>query len=62
MQRPRTNHNERVYALPDDFQQRQVWSRHASGLTWAEIARRLGIDLITIRRGGRPGCGPTISI
>ena len=37
-------------AIPDAFPQRLVWFQHASGLPWAEIARRLGVAPLTIRR------------
>ena len=42
----------------DDFSQRLVWFKHASGLSWAEIARRLGVDPVTVRRWWQRGVRP----
>ena len=50
MPRQRTHHSGRTYASPDDFPQRLVWFKHASGLSWSEIARRLGTYLHTVKR------------
>ncbi len=58
MPRQLTHHSRRTYDSPDDFPQRLVWFKHASGLSWAEIARRLGIDPITIRRWWKRGVRP----
>ena len=44
MPRQRTRYNRNRYALPDDFPQRLLWFQQQSGLSWAEIARPLGID------------------
>ena len=46
MPRRRTQYRRKTDAIPDAFPQRQ----HASGLPWAEIARRLGVAPLTIRR------------
>ena len=62
MSRQRTYHSRRTYDVPDDFPQRLMWFKHASGLAWVEIARRLGVDPVTVRRGGGEECGPTIGI
>ena len=62
MSRQRTHYNRRTYFFPDDFPQRLVWFQQQSGLPWSEIARRLGITPITIRRWGKPGSDPTIGI
>ena len=44
--------------FPDDFPQRLAWFKHASGLSLAEIARRLGISPVTIRRWWKRGVRP----
>ena len=38
--------------------QRLVWFKHASGLSWVEIARRLGVDPVTVRRWWQRGARP----
>ena len=35
-----------------------MWFQHASGLPWAEIARRLGVAPLTIRRWRDRGVPP----
>ena len=59
MPRQRINHRSvTYYVFPDDFGETLVQLKEASGLSWAEIARRLGADPKTVRRwhkhGGRP--------
>ena len=59
MPRQRINHRSPTYyAFPDDFGEALVRFKEASGLSWAEIARRLGADPRTVRRWykneGRP--------
>ena len=46
MSRQRTQYGRK----PDDFPQRLVRFKHASGLSWVEVARRLGVDPLTVRR------------
>ena len=58
MLRQRTPYRVRPHATPDHFPQRLEWFQHASGLPWAEIARRLGISPITIRRWWKRGVRP----
>ena len=58
MPRQRTYYGKRVYVLPDDFPQRLEWFNHASGLSWAEIARRIGVAPITVRRWRKAGVRP----
>ena len=58
MPRQRTQYSRRTYAITDDFPQRLVWFKYASGLPWAEIARRLGISPMTIRRWWKAGVRP----
>ena len=41
MPRQRTYNSRRVFSIPTDFPHRLVWFKQASGLSWAEIARRL---------------------
>ena len=59
MPRPPIDHGRRVPAIPDAFPQRLVWFQHASGLSWAEIARRLGVAPLTIRRWRYKGVRPS---
>ena len=57
MPRRRINHGRRVYVFPDDFPQRLELFKEASGLSWAELARRLGTSDLNLRRwraGTRP--------
>ena len=58
MPRQRTQYRRTPHAFPDDFPQRQVWFKHASGLSWVEIARRLGVDPVTVRRWWQRGARP----
>ena len=43
MPRQRTQHSRITYALPDDFPQRLERFQEESGLSWSEIARRIGM-------------------
>ena len=59
MPRQRINHRSvTYYVFPDGFGEALVQLKEASGLSWAEIARRLGADPKTVRRWhkhrGRP--------
>ena len=58
MPRQRTRYNRTRRGIPDDFPQRLVWFKHASGMSWSEIARRLGVPPITIRRWRYKGMRP----
>ena len=58
MPRRRTQYRRKTDAIPDAFPQRLVWFQHASGLPWAEIARRLGVAPLTIRRWRYKGVRP----
>ncbi len=58
MPRQRVRHNRRAQPVPDDFPQRLGWFKHASGLSWAEIARRIGVAPITVRRWRNAGVRP----
>ncbi len=59
MPRQRINYRRRTYDFPEDFPQRLERFKEASGLSWAEIARRLDIHHETMRRWrkgrARPG-------
>ncbi len=50
MPRQRIHHTRVTYDFPDDFPERLVRFQEESGLSWAEIARRLGIHPYTMRR------------
>ena len=50
MPRQRIHHTRETYGFPDDFPERLVQFQEESGLSWAEIARRLGIHPYTMRR------------
>ena len=58
MPKQRTNYFRDTYAFPDDFPQRLLRFQEESGLTWAEVARRLGTYPHTVFRWkegqGRP--------
>ena len=50
MPRQRIHHTRETYGFPDDFPERLKRFQEESGLSWAEIARRLGIHPYTMRR------------
>ena len=50
MPRQHTNHTGRTYPLADDFPQRLERFKEQSGLSWSEIARRLGTYRHTVWR------------
>ena len=50
MPRQQTHHSRIVYAFPADFPQRLKRFQEESGLSWAELRRRLGADRETVRR------------
>ena len=59
MPRQHTHHSRIVYALPDDFPQRLKRFQQESGLSWAELRRRLGADPETVRRWRDKGVLPS---
>ena len=59
MPRQRTHHSRITYALPDDFPQRLKRFQRESGLSWAELRRRLGVDPETLRRWRDKGVMPS---
>ena len=58
MPRQRTHHTRITHGFPDDFPQRLVNFKEGSGLSWAELARRIGTDPQTIRRWKDAGVRP----
>ena len=60
MPRQRTHHSRRTYDFPQDFPQRLVRFQEDSGLSWAEMNRRLGTDPRTIRRWRDEGVQPSV--
>ena len=50
MPRQRIHHTVETYDFPKDFPDRLERFREESGLSWAEIARRLGAHPYTVRR------------
>ena len=59
MPRQRTHHSRKTYDFPDDFPQRLVRFKEESGLSWAELNRRLGTDPETVRRWRDKGVRPS---
>ena len=59
MPRQRNNYDIQTYNFPGDFPQRLVRFQQESGLSWAEIARRLGTGPETIRRWREKGVRPS---
>ena len=50
MPRQRTRYSRRTYVFPEDFPQRLKRFKEESGLSWSEIARRLGTYRHTVWR------------
>ena len=59
MPRQRIHHSRVTYDFPEDFPARLERFREGSGLSWAEIARRLGTYPYTIRRWWKKGVRPS---
>ena len=59
MPRQRIHHSRITYEFPDDFPQRLRRFKEESGLSWAEIARRLGTYPYTVRRWWVKGMRPS---
>ena len=59
MPRQRTHHTRIVHVFMDDFPERLVRFKEESGLSWAEIARRLGTHPETVRRWRDRGVRPS---
>ena len=58
MPRQRIHYRRITYSFPGDFPQRLERFKEESGLTWAEIARRLGTYPYTVRRWWKKGVRP----
>ena len=57
MPRQHTHHRRTTHSFPDDFPRILERLKESSGLSWSELARRLGTNPLTIRRwraGARP--------
>ena len=50
MPRQRTNYDRSTYGFPDDFPERLKRFQELSGLSWSEIARRIGTYRYTVWR------------
>ncbi len=50
MPRQRTNYFRKTYNFPDDFPERLKRFQRESGLSWSEIARRIGTYRYTVWR------------
>ena len=61
MLRERTYYSPRTHVFPVDFPQRLERFKVESGLSWAEIARRLGTYPLTIRRWRCKGVRPNLA-
>ena len=57
MPRKRADYSKTFHVFPKDFPRRLERFKEASGLTWREIARRLGTNTLTLRRW-RAGAQP----
>ena len=61
MLRERTYYSRRTHVFPHDFPQRLERFKVESGLSWAEIARRLRTYPLTIRRWRFNGVRPNLA-
>ena len=50
MPRQRNDYNIQTYGFPDDFPERLKRFQRESGLSWSEIARRIGVYRHTVFR------------
>ena len=66
MPRQRVNYNRTTYDFPNDFPERLVRFKEESGLSWSEIARRIGTYRYTVGRWqkgvGRPNMEHTMAL
>ena len=58
MPRQHTRYSRIVYVFPDDFPRRLERFKEESGLSWAELARRLGTYPYTVDRWRNKGVRP----
>ena len=61
MPRQPTQYRRKPHATPDHFPQRLEWFQHASGLTWAEIARLSASRPSPYGAGGSGECVPLVN-
>ena len=61
MLRPRAYYSRTIHVFPADFPERLERFKEESGLSWAEIARRLGAHPVTIRRWRFKGVQPNLA-
>ena len=59
MPRQKMRHRRGFYEFPDDFPVCLVRFKEASGLSWSELARRLGTSPLTLRRWAKHGVQPS---
>ena len=59
MPRQHIHHSRKTFDFPTDFPQRLRRFKEESGLSWAELHRRLGVDAETVRRWRDKGVRPT---
>ncbi|MDE2838295.1 MAG: helix-turn-helix transcriptional regulator [Chloroflexota bacterium] len=59
MPRQRIYYSRRVYDFPGDFPERLERFRVESGLSWAELNRRLGVHDQTVRRWRKGSARPS---
>ena len=59
MPRQHIHHSRKTFNFPADFPQRLRRFKEESGLSWAELHRRLGVDPETLRRWRDKGVRPT---
>ena len=59
MPRQCIHHTRETYDFPADFPERLVRFKEESGLTWAELNRRLGTQPFTMRRWRDEGVRPS---
>ena len=60
MPRQRIHHSRVTYQVPHDFPQRLERFKEESGLSWSEIARRLGTYRHTVWRWAKGGVRPNV--
>ena len=59
MPRQKKRYRRGFYEFPEDFADCLVRLKEASGLSWSELARRLGASPLTLRRWTKHGVQPT---
>ena len=59
MPRQKMRHRRGLYEFPQDFAQCLERLKEASGLSWSDLARRLGTSPLTLRRWTKHGVQPS---